>query len=172
MSQFMYEWKPQAFTYLLQKDYSSAAKIYEQAIAEEPEVSSHYFYLGLLQLLQGQETEAQFTWMECISEETAIVEIDQLTAALVNVLYTEVLRQQEASEYETAWLISQHIYEINQSNLDNSLTLIWLLIKLQRLDDENPIFLEAIETLKENIGTVIFDTILLVLISTCISCCF
>ena len=150
MSQMINEWQPQAFTYLLQKDYASAANIYEQAIAVEPEVTSHYFYLGLLQLLQGQETEAQFTWMESISAETAIAEIDTLTAELVNVLYTEVLRQQEAGEYETAWLISQHIHVIDQSNLDNSLTLISLLIKLERLDDENPIFLQVIEILKEN----------------------
>jgi predicted O-linked N-acetylglucosamine transferase (SPINDLY family) len=150
MSQMMHEWQPQAFTYLLQKDYSSAANIYEQAIANEPEVTSHYFYLGLLQLLQGQETEAQFTWMECINEETAIAQIDVLTAELVTVLYAEVLRQKDLGEYGTAWLISQHIHEIDQSNLDNSLILVWLSIKLQRLDDENPAFLEIIETLTEN----------------------
>ena len=150
MSQMMHEWQPQAFTYLLQKDYASAASIYEQAIADEPEVISHYFYLGLLQLLQGEETEAQFTWMECISTETAIAEIDKVTSALVAILYAEVLRQKEVSEYETAWLISQHIHAIDQSNLDNSLTLVWLSIKLQSLDAENPIFLEVIEILKEN----------------------
>ena len=154
----MSEWQPQAFAYLLQKDYLKAADIYEQAISDEPEVISHYFYLGLLQLLQGQETEAQFTWMDCISEETAIAELDNpvdpqvdtVTSELVGVLYTELLRQKNAGEYETAWLISQHIHEIDPSNLDNSLILVWLCVELERIDHDDPIFLEVIEALEEN----------------------
>jgi predicted O-linked N-acetylglucosamine transferase (SPINDLY family) len=149
MSQMMHEWQPQAFTYLLQKDYASAASIYEQAIADEPEVISHYFYLGLLQLLQGEETEAQFTWMECINEETAIEQVDILTSKLVSVLYTELLRQKEASEYETAWLISQHIHEIAPSNLNNSLILVWLCVELERIAPDDLVLLEVIETLKQ-----------------------
>jgi predicted O-linked N-acetylglucosamine transferase (SPINDLY family) len=142
----MHQWQPQAYEYLLQKDYTSAVSIYEQAIADAPEVPSHYFYLGLLQLLNEQETEAQFTWMECISAE---IEIDVLTSELVSVLYAEMLRQKDIGEYETAWLISQHIHQIDSSNLNNSLILLWLCVELGRITPDNLVFLEVIETLKE-----------------------
>jgi predicted O-linked N-acetylglucosamine transferase (SPINDLY family) len=66
----MNQWQPQAYSYLLQKDYSNAIEIYEQAIADQPEVITNYFYLGIIQLLDGQEAEAQLTWMTCTASDT------------------------------------------------------------------------------------------------------
>ena len=143
----MNQWQPQAYSYLLQKDYSNAIDIYEQAIAAQSEVITNYFYLGLLQLLQGQESEAQFTWMAGIGDETSIEQIDIWTDELVEILYAEVQRQKANTGYATAWLICQHIHEIAPNNLDNSLTLVWLLIQLQTLDQDNTIFIELIENL-------------------------
>jgi len=145
----MSQWQPQAYNYLLQKDYAKAISIYEQVINDEPETITHYFYLGLLQLLQGQETEAQFTWMACITDQTSAAQINIWTSELVEILSTEVQRQRSINEYATAWLICQHIHEIDKDNFDNSLTLIWLEIQLQTLDAENVVFLELIEQLTE-----------------------
>lgn len=145
----MNQWQPQAYNYLLQKDYSKALSIYEQAISDEPEVITYYFYLGLIQLLQGQETEAQFTWMACITDQVSAEQIDIWTLELVNILYSEVQRQKSNSDYETAWLICQHIHEIDHNNLDNLLTLVWLSIQLKTLNAENAVFIELIESLTE-----------------------
>ena len=145
----MTQWQPQAYNHVLQKDYGKASKIYEQLIIEESETITHYFYLGLIQLLQGQETEAQFTWMACITDQASAAQINIWTSELVDILFTEAQRQRSIKEYETAWLICQHIHEIDRDNFDNSLTLIWLEIQLQTLDAENVVFLELIENLTE-----------------------
>lgn len=145
----MSQWQPQAYKHLLQKDYINAISVYEQSISEESEDISHYFYLGLLQLLQGQEAEAQFTWMECITEQVDAEQVDAWTSELVEILYAEAQRQKANSDYEIAWLICQHIHEIDNNNLDNLLTLVWLSIQLHTLDDENIVFIELIERLSE-----------------------
>ncbi len=48
--------------------YPDAAVLYEEAIEIEPDVKSHYWYLGLCLLFQGQLEEAQITWWITIEE--------------------------------------------------------------------------------------------------------
>jgi len=146
----MTQWQPQADRDLLQKDYLNAISVYERIIREEPEVVSHYFYLGLLQLLQGQETEAQYTWMSCITDDATLEQIEQWTSDLVKILFTEVERQITIPEYDTAWLICRHIHELDRANLDNLITLVWLSIQLKTLDRDDDILAELIEILKES----------------------
>lgn len=146
----MTQWQPQAYTHLLQKEYDQAIQIYQQLIIDEPETINHYFYLGLLQLLQGQESEAQFTWMACITDDISIEQIDVWTSDLVNILYTEAERLKINADYETSWLICQHIHEIAPDNLDNLLVLVWLSIELRRLNSDDANFIELIEKLTEN----------------------
>ena len=146
----MHQWNPQAYEYLLQKDYTSAVSIYEQAIADAPENVINYFYLGLLQLLQGQEKESQFTWIKCINEEASNEQIDVWTDDLIAILGTEISRQKDNQEYEKAWIISCYVHEIDHTNFDNSLMWIWLSIKLQRLNTKSSIFIEVIKTLTAN----------------------
>ena len=146
----MHQWQPQAYEYLLQKDYAKAINIYEQAIADAPENVINYFYLGLLQLLQGQEKESQFTWIKCINEEASNEQIDVWTDDLIAILGTEISRQKDNQEHEKAWIISCYVHEIDHTNLDNSLMWIWLSIKLQRLNTKSSIFIEVIKTLTAN----------------------
>jgi len=145
----MTQWQLQAYNHLLQKEYEQAIQIYQQLIIDEPQTINHYFYLGLLQLLQGQESEAQFTWMACITDEISIEQIDIWTSDLVNILYAEAERQRFNADYETAWLICQHIHEIAPDNLDNLLVLIWLSIELKTLHSNDAHFIELIEKLTE-----------------------
>jgi hypothetical protein len=42
---------------------SKTIAAYEQAIAANPTVLANYWHLGLAQLLQGDEVDAQATWM-------------------------------------------------------------------------------------------------------------
>ena len=57
------DWQEKAEQLLLKKNYAEAEKLYEQAIEVQPEIKSYYWYLGLVLLLQGQEAEAQTTWL-------------------------------------------------------------------------------------------------------------
>jgi len=145
----MSQWQSQALAYLLTKEYSQAANIYLELIEEEPEVISHYFYLGLLQLLQGQETEAQFTWMTCINDEILIEQIEIWTKELAEILYTESQRQIAIADYDVAWLIGQHLHEISPEHIHNSLTLIWLSIQLDKLEADDRILSELVDNLNE-----------------------
>jgi predicted O-linked N-acetylglucosamine transferase (SPINDLY family) len=146
----IHQWQPQAYEYLLQKDYTRAITIYEQAIAEAPETPTNYFYLGLLQLLAGQEKQAQFTWIECINQEASTAQIDVWTDDLIAILGAEISRQKDHQEYEKAWIISCYVHEIDPTNLNNSLMWIWLSIKLQKLNTGSLILIEVIETLTVN----------------------
>ncbi|MHC5855808.1 O-linked N-acetylglucosamine transferase, SPINDLY family protein [Nostoc sp.] len=127
-------WQNQAEQYLVQEKYSEAAQLYEQAIEIEPNAIFYYWHLGLLLLLQGQEAEAQMTWMLPITE----ADEEQLaiwTNELFQVLQIEAERRETLAEYSVAWLIRQHIREINPSNINNLLQILLLSIKLEKLEE-------------------------------------
>ena len=58
----------QRYQYLLQKQYIEAISFYEDAIAANPTEITNYWYLGLTHLLQGNEEEAQTTWLFATAE--------------------------------------------------------------------------------------------------------
>jgi tetratricopeptide (TPR) repeat protein len=86
------EFAQRAKQYFIQGNYTQAASLYEQAIDAEPNVKSHYWYLGLTLLLQGQELEAQTTWFMAIVEEEP-QEIELCNKELVQVLRIEAERR-------------------------------------------------------------------------------
>ncbi|MEH1819696.1 MAG: tetratricopeptide repeat protein [Nostoc sp.] len=130
----IYNWQNQAKEYFLQEKYLQATQLYERAIEIEPNTISYYWHLGLLLLLQGQEAEAQMTWMlpmtEADEEQLAI-----WTNELLQVLQIEAERRETLAEYSVAWLIRQHIREINPSNLNNLLQILLLSIKLEKFEE-------------------------------------
>jgi predicted O-linked N-acetylglucosamine transferase (SPINDLY family) len=128
-------WQLQAHHYLVQEEYSKAATLYEQAIVAEPDTKSHYWHLGLLLLLQGQEAEAQMTWMLSIAEGEP-EQIELWTAQLMQVLQTEANRQEELENNSVAWAIRQHMREISPTEINNLLHLLQLALKLEMLTDE------------------------------------
>ena len=140
-------WQEQVQPFLVKGQYSKAVSLYEQAISAEPEVKSHYWHLGLLYLLQGQEAEAQTTWLLGMSQ-AGLEDIDHWTVELVEVLEAEAKRQQEQADYQVAWVIRQHIRELNPSDINNLLQLIELSIQLETLTGEDLTSLEVIELLQ------------------------
>ena len=122
-------WQEQAHQYLVQGQYSQAASLYEQAIAAEPAIKSHYWHLGLLLVLQEQEAEAQITWMLAM-EEGEPEQVDLWTLELVQVLQIEAQRREALADYSVAWAIRQYIKEISPSDINNLLQIIHLSIKL------------------------------------------
>lgn len=146
-------WQNQAEQYFIKKNYLQAANLYEQAIAIEPNTISYYWNLGLLLLLQGQEAEAQMTWMMPMTE----ADEEQLqiwTNELFQVLQIEAERRETLAEYSLAWLIRQHMREINPNCINNLLQILILYIKLQKfeeIDDLNEWGLIEALKIKENI---------------------
>jgi glycosyltransferase involved in cell wall biosynthesis len=97
-----------AYQCLIRDEYGQAATFYEQAIEACPTVMSNYWYLGLTLLLQGQEQEAQTTWMlAMVNGESE--RVDFWTAQLVQVLQAEADRLEQFADYQSAQLIRQYI---------------------------------------------------------------
>ncbi len=139
-------WQEQAYEYIVKNEYAKAANFYEKAIVEEPCCFSNYWYLGLVLLLQGQETEAQMTWMlpmAEVEEEEYVV----LKNELIQVLQIEAERRESLREYSLAWVIRQHIREIDYSNINNLLKLIQTSIKSDNFHGDEVIYLGIIDLL-------------------------
>ncbi|MDF5727741.1 MAG: O-linked N-acetylglucosamine transferase, SPINDLY family protein [Rhizonema sp. PD38] len=126
-------WQQQAHQYLLKAEYSKAANLYEEAIVAEPDVLSNYWYLGLILLLQGQEAEAQMTWMLPMTDAEE-EQIQIWTNELIQVLETEAERRETLAEYSLVWVIRQHIKEIEPGNINNLFKIILLSIHLEKFE--------------------------------------
>ncbi len=140
----MEELQEQARQKLASGKYQEAAVLYEQGIEISPEIISNYWYLGLAQLLQGREEEAQITWMMPMLE-ASTGQVEEQTEELLRILNLEANNQTANSAYHNAWLLRQHIKEIDPENCNNLLHLLWLSIKADKLTGDE-LFLAAIES--------------------------
>ncbi|MBD2447599.1 O-linked N-acetylglucosamine transferase, SPINDLY family protein [Nostoc sp. FACHB-152] len=118
-------WQETAYNYLVQGNYNLAANCYEQAITFEPDVKSNYLYLGLVLLLQGQQAEAEATWLMVMMEDDES-EINQCTQELGAILSQEATRQEALKEAEISLTIRQQIKEICPTDIKNLLHLVLL----------------------------------------------
>ncbi|MHC0061518.1 O-linked N-acetylglucosamine transferase, SPINDLY family protein [Nostoc sp. UIC 10890] len=128
-----YNWQKQAEEYFIKGNYLQAEKLYLQAIDIEPNTISYYWYLGLILLLQGQETEAQMNWMLPMVEADE-EQLEVWTNELFQFLQTEAERRENLTEYSTAWLIRQHMREINPIDTNNLLYIILNSINLENIE--------------------------------------
>ena len=129
------QWQLQAEDLLVKGNYHEAMSIYEQAVTTEPDVKSHYWYLGLMYLLLDQEVEAQTTWLIVIMEGEP-EQVDAWNAELADILYTEAERREKIEEYTIAWKIRRQIKEIYPQAINNFLYLVQLSITLETYTDE------------------------------------
>jgi predicted O-linked N-acetylglucosamine transferase (SPINDLY family) len=153
-------WQQQANQHLLRGEYSKAANLYEQGIFSEPENQSYYWYLGLILLLQGQETEAQMTWMLPMAE-VQEEQLQTLSNELIEVLQAEANRREALGENSIAWVIRQHIREISPSDINNLLKIIQLAIKQQIFSGDEITELQIIEVIKSEQYLIISTEFLL-----------
>ncbi|MBS0015480.1 MAG: O-linked N-acetylglucosamine transferase, SPINDLY family protein, partial [Arthrospira sp. SH-MAG29] len=128
-SDLVAEIRQQAQKYLDNCQYQQAIRYYEAAIEAEPNNKYYYFYLGLMLLLEGQEEEAQITWLLAINEED-IEPVEYWSDELSNILDTEANRQAKLENYQLAWVIRQHLRELNPTDINNLLALIDLSIAI------------------------------------------
>ncbi|KGF73232.1 hypothetical protein DO97_01165 [Neosynechococcus sphagnicola sy1] len=95
---------------------SQAASLYEALIAASPETTCYYWYLGLSLLLQGQDLEAQLTWMSALDNAAPEAQTALITE-LVQVLKTEADRRDQQQDYQTAWELRERLLSINLQHL-------------------------------------------------------
>ncbi len=140
-------WQQQADRYLIDGNYSKAAIFYEQAITANPNNKFYYWQLGLMLLLQGQEEEAQTTWLLGMADGEA-EQVDNWTIELVQVLAKEANRRSALKDFSVAWALRQHIREINPTEINNLLHLVDLSIALENYTAEELIQYGVISQLK------------------------
>ncbi|WP_375467416.1 O-linked N-acetylglucosamine transferase, SPINDLY family protein [uncultured Nostoc sp.] len=117
------------------KDYAQAIQYYENAIETKPDIKSHYWHLGLYFLLQGKEQEAQLTWLMGVGEVNEQENQDSI-AELSQVLFQEIQKQLKSETYQQAWIISQHLREVNPYHINNLLLNLYLSLQIELLDKE------------------------------------
>jgi len=128
-------------------DYSQALSLYEQVIEEEASITSNYWYMGLVLLLQGKEEEAQTAWFLAMAEMEP-EQVEACTNELLNILKNEAERQSSLEEYKTAWLIRQHIREIAPSDINNLLEIVCLSVQLETFSAEDLKSFAVVDLLK------------------------
>ncbi len=136
--------------------------IYQQAIAANPTKISNYWQLGLALLLDGQEAEAQLTWMSTLLDADSEQEQEWL-GELLQILQEEAQQQEARCQDQTAWLIRQHIQQIFPENLDNLLRIVQLAIATETLTNDEPALSQVIKILHEANLTINSDLLLTVL---------
>jgi len=139
-------WQQQIAQHWQAHDYETVAELCEQAIEAGSAVTAHYWYLGLAQLLQGQEMTAQATWMVPLMADEA----EQAEAGiqeLLEILEREANEQQSLHRLEQAWLIRQHLREIAPQDVNNLLRLVQLAVQLDRFTSDDLINWRLIDTL-------------------------
>jgi len=139
-------WQVRANHLALEGKYEQAARLYEEAISATPNVS-YYWHLGVLLLLQGQEVEAQTTWLMALAEVNP-TQLEQQTVELVAILDAEATRQAERADFSTAWILRQHLREMAPTHINNGLQLLGLAARMQTLTPDECRELGVIEQLK------------------------
>ncbi|MBD2577310.1 O-linked N-acetylglucosamine transferase, SPINDLY family protein [Oscillatoria sp. FACHB-1406] len=144
-------------------DYKTATQLYEQLIEVEPEVKSHYWYLGVLKLLQGDPAEAQAAWLTAMLDGD-IEELERWNLELSEILEWEAQRQETREELSLASILRQQILEINPNNINNAISLLHLILQLGTYREEELIDVGIVELLtSESSIAVNFEQLLSVI---------
>lgn len=134
---------------LSQGNYEQVIEQYQKLLEVEPENNSLYWQLGLAYLLQGNEAEAQVTWMMGMLEAEP-EQIDQLNQELAEVLQAAAEQQESLENIQTAWLIRQHLQQIAPSAVENVLGLVRLSLHLDCFTPEKLLDWNIIALLNSN----------------------
>ncbi|MGM3307423.1 O-linked N-acetylglucosamine transferase family protein [Anabaena sp. WFMT] len=151
----------QAFKFFTNGQYVNAINLYQELTEQRPTIKKYFWYLGLALLLNAQEAEAQTVWMLALLDEEE-TEIEQYTQELISILATEAQLQEDLDKYELSWVIRQHIREINPDDIFNLLKIVYLSIKLNRINNNDLGELGLIERLQNH--NINIDTVFLMLV--------
>lgn len=127
-------WHPKIIKDLLAGQYELVVQFYEQRIQSEPDILSHYWYLGLAYLLTDQEEEAQATWLFAIAQDNSHVQESSANPNLLDILENEAQRQEQLQHAQMHCLIRHHIRALAPDCLDNLIRLVKVSIEVQNFD--------------------------------------
>lgn len=136
-------WHPQIHALFQIGQYESVAQFYEQQIENEPETLSHYWFLGLIYLLQGKEEEAQTTWFFPLTQKVN-------TDELIELLDQTAIQQEELDNFQSSWLLRGYIQELQPDFVNNLLHLIKLEIKLTQFSPKKLKDWDMIKLMNQN----------------------
>jgi len=120
--------KNNAFESLIKNNYDLAMDFYEQLISLDSSCKTNYWYLGLSQLLQGQESNAQMTWIMAI-EDAELSQIEQWNNELGEILEKEAQRQESQGADQNALTVRYYLCNVNPYSLHNFIAIILISIK-------------------------------------------
>ncbi len=152
----------QASQSLLDQQYDQAVGLYEQAIAADPTQITAYWHLGLALLLQGQEAEAQMTWLMVMAEGDP-TQVESWTQELAQVLDLAARQQVDRENWPTAWVIRQHLREVNPEDVNNLLHIMAVSLKLETFDPVDLAELGVLDRLRQSTTAIDVDLVLHVL---------
>ncbi|MFN7618350.1 MAG: tetratricopeptide repeat protein [Pseudanabaena sp.] len=153
----------QAHNHYLESQYDLAEKLYQDSLTSENISKISYWYLGLSQLLQGKESDAQMTWLLAVEDEE-VEQIDQYTEELSQVLDAEANRFAALECHQESLTIRNSLREINPYDLANLVSMILISIKLKTFTPEELINIGILDLLDSDEFTPITSELLLDLI--------
>ena len=153
---YEFDWQNMANDYVLLEKYDLAAKVYEKRLLDEPNIQSHYWNLGLLLLLQGKAPEAKKTWSMVIDQGSE-EDRNRWNQDLCIILLNESIRQEQLEKYQNAWDIRQQVREVDPSNFDNLVQIIYLSLHLKKLTYDFIQELNIVEILQFNSTNIIIE---------------
>jgi predicted O-linked N-acetylglucosamine transferase (SPINDLY family) len=127
--------------------YTESAVLYEQIIALDTTNKANYWYLGLSQLLQGQENDAQTTWLMAI-EDAESDQVEEWTDELGQTLEKEAQRIESLKADQDALTIRYHLCDVNPYNLANLIAIVLLSIKLKTFTSTDLVNLSVLDLLQ------------------------
>jgi predicted O-linked N-acetylglucosamine transferase (SPINDLY family) len=112
-----------------------SSEFYESAIAADENAIDNYWYLGISYLLSGREDDAQAAWFAPLSAASPD-EIEAITEDLLILLDREATLQAQIPDFETAWLLRQHLWSLAPDRVSNIMSLTIVAQQLDLLTDE------------------------------------
>lgn len=114
-----------------EQKYTEIADLCRQAIATDPNYLDSYWYLGIQQVLAGDESQAQAIWWEGL---TVSGFADSASSQLEQIMAQQAQQELQADRVENAWLIRYHLQDLSPDNMENLLQMLTLGVRLQVYD--------------------------------------
>lgn len=140
----------QAAEYLAQDKYSEAIDLYKQCIEANPTVTSNYWKLGLVLLLQENELEAQSVWLSSVKEKSE--QIDTCIAELVDILEAEAIHRLKKDKFDQAEKIYCQIIKLSSNNIEAYKKLGNTLVKQNKLEEAVSCYQQALSIASNHIS--------------------
>lgn len=150
-----------AYEKLKTKNYQQAATLYEELIENEPQSLTHYWYLGLVYLLQWQVEEAQGIWLSAMFEIATETPIEERSEQLAEVLKNQAQSEQKQGNLNNSQLIREQLQELLPEDINNRIQLVQLSAETGTLTLEQLEAWEITEVLEQTPQTTLSSQLVL-----------